>query len=58
MLAYGEEGTLPVLAENDLSTASPVFHSGVRLTPRFQYVPVARQVARTDGGVIAGAFGN
>ena len=93
--------TQPVVAENDLSTGSPVFvsqahararhkcvtahpgftdpadydyrlspespcrHVGVRpglsagfsLTPRFQFVPVAGHVARTDGGVIAGAYG-
>jgi hypothetical protein len=31
---------------------------GFPLTPRFQYVPVAMHATRTDGGTIAGAFGN
>ena len=100
-IAVGPAITQPVLAENDLSTGSPVFvsqaHADVRrdcltahpgfidaahydyrlaasspcrrvgvrpgaaagfsLTPRFQYVPVGGHVLRTDGGVIAGAFG-
>jgi hypothetical protein len=30
---------------------------GFSLAPRFQYVPVAGHMRRTDGGVIAGAFG-
>jgi Right handed beta helix region len=100
-ISVGPAVTHPILAENDLSTGSPVFVSpaqararhncltespdfidpahydyrlaagspcrrtGVRpgsaagfsLMPRFQYVPVAGHAVRTDGGVIAGAFG-
>jgi hypothetical protein len=91
----------PLLAENDISTGSPVFAAqrgaplrhncvtgnprfanaprydyrltpsspcrragrrpgsahGFSLVPRFQYAGVAGHVRRTDGGVIAGAFG-
>jgi hypothetical protein len=91
----------PVLAQNDISTGSPVFIAqrgadlrhdcvaadprfvdaavydyrlresspcrraaprpasaqGFSLVPRFQYAGVAGQVRRSDGGVIAGAFG-
>jgi hypothetical protein len=100
-IAVGPSVTQPVLAENDISTGSPVFvsqahartrhdcltkhpgflnrarydyrlsaaspcrHTGVRpgsaqafsLVPRFQYAPVAGHVTRTDGGTVAGAFG-
>ncbi len=49
-----------------LKGSSPCRRAGVRpgsangfsLVPRFQYVPVARHAARTDGGTVAGAFGS
>jgi hypothetical protein len=100
-MLVGSEVRAPVLAENDLSTGSPVFvaqpgarvrrdcltadprfigaarhdyrlrasspcrHAGRRpgsaqgfsLAPRFQYAGGGGQVPRTDGGVVAGAFG-
>jgi hypothetical protein len=100
-MLIGSEVRTPLVAENDISTGSPVFagqrgarllHNcvtgnprfvnassydyalrasspcrrmrrrpasaqGVSLVPRFQYAGVAGHVRRTDGGAIAGAFG-
>ncbi|MGH2881724.1 MAG: hypothetical protein ACRDPA_03305, partial [Solirubrobacteraceae bacterium] len=58
--------TDPANYDYRLTTTSECRHKGVHpgtahgfsLTPRFQYVPVASHAARTDGGTIAGAFGN
>jgi Right handed beta helix region len=49
-----------------LNATSPCRRAGVRpgsadgysLVPRFQYVQVAKHATRTDGGMIAGAFGD
>jgi hypothetical protein len=100
-MLIGGDVRAPVLAQNDISTGSPVFATqrgahlrhdcvaanphfvdaaaydylllgsspcrragrgpgsaqGFSLVPRFQYAGVAGQVRRSDGGVIAGAFG-
>jgi hypothetical protein len=100
-MLIGADVRSPVLAQNDISTGSPVFvtqrgahlrhdcvaadphfvHAavydyrlrgsspcrraaprpgsaqGFSLVPRFQYAGVAGQLRRSDGGVIAGAFG-
>jgi hypothetical protein len=56
----------PARYDYRLSARSRCRHVGVRpgsvqgfsLMPRFQYVPVAGHTRRTDGGVIAGAFGS
>jgi Right handed beta helix region len=58
--------TDPAKYDYSLGATSPCRRAGVRpgsaqgfeLAPRFQYVPVARYATRTDGGTIAGAFGN
>jgi hypothetical protein len=58
--------TDPANYDYRLTTTSECRHKGVHpgqaggfpLTPRFQYVSVARHATRTDGGTIAGAFGN
>ncbi len=100
-LLIGPAVRTPLVAQNDISTGSPVFAAqrrarlrhncvtanprfvdagrsdyrltasspcrragrrpgsaqGFSLVPRFQYAGVARDVRRSDGGVIAGAFG-
>lgn len=56
----------PARYDYRLQPSSPCRPVGVRpgaaggfsLVPRFQYVPVARHIRRTDGGTIAGAFGS
>lgn len=55
----------PAHYDYQLTAGSRCRHSGIRpgsaqgfsLVPRFQYVPVAGHAGRTDGGLIAGAFG-
>ncbi|HKO26955.1 MAG TPA: right-handed parallel beta-helix repeat-containing protein [Solirubrobacteraceae bacterium] len=55
----------PARYDYRVSSRSPCRHAGVHpgsaqgfsLVPRAQYVPVAGHAGRTDGGVIAGAFG-